>query len=130
MEGAVAASEGRVGDDAAPGLAHDRGADEARGLSRLDAEEDLADEVVQQLRRDPAAEGTVAGVAGRRLWRRHVARETLAERGFGAGAQAVAIAESIKYNNTQEQDPHIFVAMKVSAHGCRIGHRLIADQKN
>jgi len=51
VERAVAAAEGGVGDDVAPGLAHEGGADEARRLSCWDAEEDLADEVVHQLRR-------------------------------------------------------------------------------
>lgn len=79
MEGAIAAAEGRVGDEAAPELANERGADEARRLSGLDAEEDHSDEVVHQLRQRPAAaatEGTATGladVAGRRLRRRHAA---------------------------------------------------------
>jgi hypothetical protein len=51
VERAVAAAEAGIGDDVAPGLAHEGCADEARRLSCRDAQEDLADEVVHQLRR-------------------------------------------------------------------------------
>ncbi|CAD6334150.1 unnamed protein product [Miscanthus lutarioriparius] len=80
VERAVAAAEGGIGDAVAPGLAHEGCADEARRLSCREAEEDLADEVVHQLRRRhdaglAASSGsTVTGLAdgdGRRL---HVAR--------------------------------------------------------
>lgn len=91
MEGSVASAEGRVCDEPAPELAHERGAYEALRLPRLDAEEDLSDEVVHQLRRRPATEGTatvvLADVAGRRLrWRHgdpaHRCRERSETEGF------------------------------------------------
>uniref|UniRef100_A0A0A8YD33 Uncharacterized protein n=1 Tax=Arundo donax TaxID=35708 RepID=A0A0A8YD33_ARUDO len=50
VDRAVAATEGGVGKDATPALAGEGGAEEARGLVRREAEEDLADEVVRQLR--------------------------------------------------------------------------------
>lgn len=51
VEAAVAAEEGGVGDDAAPGPADEGGADEERRIFRREAEEDLRDGVVYQLRR-------------------------------------------------------------------------------
>ena len=77
VEAAVAAAEGGVRDEAAPGLAHEGGADEARGISRLDAEEDLGDdEVVHQLRQRPTAaaagKDTISGLVGQ-FRRRHAA---------------------------------------------------------
>jgi hypothetical protein len=45
VEGAVAAEEGRVGERAEPGLADGGGADEARGVGRREAEEDLVEGV-------------------------------------------------------------------------------------
>ncbi|KAG2639686.1 hypothetical protein PVAP13_2KG029332 [Panicum virgatum] len=51
VEGAVPAAEGRVGEEAAPGLADEGGAREARGDVRRDSEEDLLDELGHQLRR-------------------------------------------------------------------------------
>lgn len=80
VERAVAAAEGGIGDDVAPGLAHEGGADEARRLSCRDAEEDLAYEVVHQLRRCHGAGlaasrgSTVAGLADGDARRPHVAR--------------------------------------------------------
>jgi hypothetical protein len=53
------AEEVGVGEDAAPLLAHERGADEVRWLFRRQAEEHVYDGVVDQLRRRPCA------------WRRH-----------------------------------------------------------
>ncbi|KAG2619968.1 hypothetical protein PVAP13_3NG153302 [Panicum virgatum] len=80
VEAAVAAAEGGVRDEAAPGLAHEGGADEARGISRLEAEEDFGDEVVHQLRQRPTAavaeKDTISGLADAadcRLQRRHAA---------------------------------------------------------
>ena len=67
VEAAVAVAEGGVRDEAAPGLAHEGGTDEARGISRLEAEEDLGDEVVHQLRQRPTAavaeKDTISGLA-------------------------------------------------------------------
>ena len=51
MEAAVAAEEGGVGEDAAPRLAGEGRAEEARRLVRREAEEDLRDDVVVQFRR-------------------------------------------------------------------------------
>jgi hypothetical protein len=51
VERAVAEEEGGVGEEAAPRLAYERGADEERGVVRGEEEEDLADEVVYQPRR-------------------------------------------------------------------------------
>ena len=80
VEAAVVAAEGGVRDEAAPGLAHEGGTDEARGISRLEAEEDLGDEVVHQLRQRPTAavaeKDTISGLADAadcRLQRRHAA---------------------------------------------------------
>ena len=50
MELAVAAEEAEVGEEVAPGPADEGGAEEVRRLIRRKAEEDLADEVVRQLR--------------------------------------------------------------------------------
>jgi hypothetical protein len=44
-------AEAGGGDDAAPALADERGAEEARGVVWRDAEEDLLHELVHQLRR-------------------------------------------------------------------------------
>lgn len=80
VERAVAAAEGGIGDDLAPGLAHEGCADDARRLSCRDAEEDLADEVVHQLRRRhdaglAASSGsTVTGLADGDARRLHVAQ--------------------------------------------------------
>jgi hypothetical protein len=73
VERAVAAAEGGIGDDVAPILAHEGCADEARRLSCRDAQEDLADEVVHQLRRRHDA-----GLADGDERRLHVARPGLA----------------------------------------------------
>ena len=51
VELAEPAAEGGAGDEAAPEPADKRGADEARGITRREAEEDLLDELLQQLRR-------------------------------------------------------------------------------
>lgn len=51
MEPAVAVWEGGVREDATPGLTHEGGANEAGGVGRREAEEDLGDSVVNQLRR-------------------------------------------------------------------------------
>jgi hypothetical protein len=51
VEGAVAAEEGRAGGDAEPELADEGGAEEVRELVRREAEEDLGDGVVDELRR-------------------------------------------------------------------------------
>ena len=51
MEAAVPAEEGGVGEQAAPGLADEGGAEEVLGLLRWEAEDDLCDGVVDQLRR-------------------------------------------------------------------------------
>ena len=51
MEAAVPAEEGGVGEEALPELADEGGAEEAAGLVRREAEEDLSDGVVGQLRR-------------------------------------------------------------------------------
>lgn len=48
---AVATAEGGVGQDPEPGLAYEGGADKVRGLLRRDPEEDLAQNLVHQLRR-------------------------------------------------------------------------------
>jgi len=53
------AAEGRIGNEAAPAPAGDRGADETRGVVGRDAEEDLLDELVRQRR------------LGTWPWRRH-----------------------------------------------------------
>ena len=50
VEGAVLEEERAVGEEAVPGLADEGGADEARWVFGRKAEEDLADEVVRQLR--------------------------------------------------------------------------------
>ena len=63
------AAESRVGDNAAPALADERGAEEARWVVRRNAEEDLLHELVHQRRR-------------RRRPRRHAAR-CRSELGFG-----------------------------------------------
>lgn len=64
----VAAAEVGVGEHAAPALAYDGGAEEARGVVGWDAEEDLADELVRQLnhRLSPACAllGEMARVLG------------------------------------------------------------------
>ena len=65
VEVAVVAAEGGVGEDAAPGLADERGADEAFRLVRGDAKEDLANGVVGQLSRR-RREGTHGGSCGGR----------------------------------------------------------------
>jgi hypothetical protein len=76
VEGAVAAPEGGVGEEAAPGLADEGGAREERGVVRRDAEEDLHDEIGHQLRR--------------RARRRHGALVgSGAQRGFGLGEKSV-----------------------------------------
>jgi len=54
--------EAGSGDEAAPALAHEGGADEARRLVRREAEEDLLDEVVIQRPRRGHAGG------GARVW--------------------------------------------------------------
>jgi hypothetical protein len=51
VERAVAVAEGGVGEDAAPALGGEGGAEEARRVVRREAEEDLNDDVVHQLRR-------------------------------------------------------------------------------
>jgi len=51
VEGAVAAEEAGVGDGAEPWLADEGGAEEALGLVRWEAEEDLGDDVADQLPR-------------------------------------------------------------------------------
>ena len=51
VERAVAGREGGVGEGAAPGLADGGGADEARGVVRPDAEEDVRDDILRQRRR-------------------------------------------------------------------------------
>lgn len=51
VEDAVAAEECGVGEDAAPELTDEGCAEEVRGLFRRDAEEDLGDGVVDELRR-------------------------------------------------------------------------------
>ncbi|RCV31249.1 LOW QUALITY PROTEIN: hypothetical protein SETIT_6G161500v2 [Setaria italica] len=51
VERAVAVEEGGVGEEPAPGLADERDADEARRVVWREAEEDLAEDVVDQLRR-------------------------------------------------------------------------------
>ena len=51
VERVVAAGEVGVGEDAAPQLAYPGGADEVRGFARRDAEEDLSDGIVDELRR-------------------------------------------------------------------------------
>ena len=48
MELAEAALEAAAGDEAAPGLADEGRADEARGLGRREAEQDLLDELHHQ----------------------------------------------------------------------------------
>ena len=63
-------AEAAVGDDAAPGLADEGGAEEARGIRRREAEEDLLHELLQQhhaawclLRRSPVRRCRRAGGA-------------------------------------------------------------------
>jgi hypothetical protein len=51
VELAVAAGEARIGEEATPGLADEGGADKALWIFRREAEEDLAYEVVHELRR-------------------------------------------------------------------------------
>jgi len=51
VELAVAAGEARIGEEATPGLADEGRADKAPWIFRREAEEDLADEVVHELRR-------------------------------------------------------------------------------
>lgn len=55
MEGAVAAEEVAVGDEAAPRLADDGEADEDPGVARRDVEEDFGEQVVVQIRQRVAA---------------------------------------------------------------------------
>jgi hypothetical protein len=56
VEQAVAAAEGGVGDEAAPALADEGRAGEARGVARREVEEDLFDGVMDMLLRwRPAA---------------------------------------------------------------------------
>jgi len=67
VEAAVPAEEGGVGEDAAPGPADEGGAEQALGLVRWEAEEDLSDGVVDQLRRRaPRRHG--AGWRRPRVW--------------------------------------------------------------
>jgi hypothetical protein len=73
VERAVAAEEARVAQDAEPWLADEGGAEEVLGLVRREAEEDLADKLVHQLR-----------WWSWRRWRRHGARGGGCE-GFGLG---------------------------------------------
>ena len=56
MERAIAAKEGGVGEEAAPGLADGRAANEAPRIVRREAEEDLRDEVVGQIQQRAAAQ--------------------------------------------------------------------------
>jgi hypothetical protein len=51
VEGAVAAAEGAVAEQAAPGLADKGGTHECRGIVRRDADQDLADQVGREIRR-------------------------------------------------------------------------------
>ena len=51
VELAVAAGESRIGEEATPGFADEGGADKALWIFRREAEEDLADEIVHELRR-------------------------------------------------------------------------------
>nr|CAB3455563.1 unnamed protein product [Digitaria exilis] len=69
MEMGVAAAEGGVGEDAAPGPAHL--GDTALPLLRLDAEEDLGDEILRQIgeRRAMAAIYGLLRVLGGGRWR-------------------------------------------------------------
>jgi hypothetical protein len=55
VDARVEAEEVGVGEDAAPLLAHKRGADEVRWFFRREAEKHVYDGVVDQLRRQPCA---------------------------------------------------------------------------
>jgi hypothetical protein len=71
VELAVAAEERGVGEDAAPALVDEGGAQQVRGLVRRDAEEDLRDGVLHQLRQGHDA--LVGGearvrVGDRKIW--------------------------------------------------------------
>ena len=83
MEAAVPAEEGGVGEEALPELADEGGAEEAAGLVRREAEEDLSDGVVGQLRRREmrrhgagvlGAEICVGGGIGEGEWASEAAR--------------------------------------------------------
>ena len=67
MEAAVAAEEGGVGEDAAPRLADEGRAEEARWLVRREAEEDLHDDVLVQLRRR-RSHGVLVVAGSVRVW--------------------------------------------------------------
>ena len=56
VERAIAAEEGGVGEEAAPGLADGRAANEAPRVVRREAEEDLRDDVVRQIQQRAAAQ--------------------------------------------------------------------------
>ena len=71
VEGAVAAEEPGVAEDAEPRLADERGAEEVLGLVRREAEEDLGHDVVDQRQR--------------RAWRRHGACARVGGGGEGLG---------------------------------------------
>jgi hypothetical protein len=55
VELAESAAEARVGDEAAPALAHEGSADEELRFIRWEAEQDFSDEIVHQCRRRHAA---------------------------------------------------------------------------
>jgi hypothetical protein len=71
VELAVAAAEARVGDEAAPVPADERGADEPRRLMRREAEEHLLHELIRQGRRRPRHGACLVGLRSR--WRRRAA---------------------------------------------------------
>ncbi|KAJ1287606.1 hypothetical protein BS78_02G022900 [Paspalum vaginatum] len=86
VEGAVAAEEGAVAEGAEPRLADERGAEEVLGLVGREAAEDLADEVVHQLRwwwwwrrrrhvGIPIFGGGGGGTAVHLVWNTHQVRE-------------------------------------------------------
>ena len=68
VELAVAAGEGRVGEDAAPRFADEGGAEEAGGVVRWEAEEDLGDGVVDELRGLARRRHGVLVIGATRVW--------------------------------------------------------------
>jgi hypothetical protein len=81
VEHAESAAEAGVGDEAAPALAHEGGADEELGFVRGEAEEDLSDEIIRQRRRRHAARSPTV------VRRRRSERFGVRGRGLGPGSE-------------------------------------------
>lgn len=85
VELAEPAEESRTGDEAAPALAGEGGADEARRVVRRDSGEDLLHDLVRQCRRQPRGhdawpDSKSPAAAGARIWSAAAGAE---ERGGG-----------------------------------------------